>query len=70
MSCHVVFGQKWVISVLPRLPVLVPDPAGRVFTKCAGGVPGAIFTLLCTIREHTFLAQSSLFRSVAILHDG
>ncbi len=46
MGFLVVFGPKQDIAVLPQLPAPVPNPAGRVFPKCAGGVAGDVLTRL------------------------
>jgi len=44
MGFQVVFGPKQAILVLARLPGPVPNPAGRVFSKRVGGVPGDVST--------------------------
>ncbi|WVZ64020.1 hypothetical protein U9M48_013606 [Paspalum notatum var. saurae] len=41
MGFQVVFCPKQAILVLARLPGPVPNPAGRVFSKRVGGVPGS-----------------------------
>ena len=40
MSFRVDFGPELAVFALPQLPAPVPDPAGRVFSKRAGVVPG------------------------------